>query len=294
MTRPAPLRPVPPRPMPLRRVVDAMAMPFAVSVSPAPGVSERAFADAVAGLHADLRWADDVFSLWRDDTPMARLARGEVSVEDCPPAVAEVLALAERMREATGGVFDARRPPEEGRAASTPSAPDPTGIVKAWAVERASRWLDALDSPGWLVGAAGDLLARGVGPDGEPWRAGIADPRRPADPQGAPSLDAVQLGARHRALCTSGTAQHGQHLWNPATGRREAAYAQASVLGDDMVACDAWATAVAVGGEQTALAAQRAGMEVLVIPQPGGEGLIAGAASPGWPSLGARGASALQ
>src|SRR5690606_19854619 len=128
----------------------------------------------------------------------------------------------------------------------------------AWAVERASRWLDALDAPGWLVGAAGDVLARGVGPDGTHWRVGIADPRRADDPQGAPSLDAIELGGRHRALCTSGTAQHGQHLWHPHSGRMQSAYLQASVLGDDatdMVTCDAWATAVAVGGAETALAA---------------------------------------
>jgi thiamine biosynthesis lipoprotein len=266
-----------------------MAMPFAVeivrgdpSLVGGPGPSEEECAAAVAAFHRDLVWADDVFSLWRDDTPLARLARGEITVDDCPPAVGEVFAECERYREITDGAFDARRPD---------GVLDPSGIVKTWAVDRAAWRLESLGAAGWLVGASGDVLVSGFAPGMVPWAVGIADPRDADDPQGGPTLDVVALGggidARFRAMATSGTAQHGEHIWNPATGLRESAFLQASVMGTDLVECDAWATAIVAGGADVAIAAQRHGLEVLCIPRPAAGAdaaeTIPALASPGWP-----------
>jgi thiamine biosynthesis lipoprotein len=266
-----------------------MAMPFAIeivrgdpSLVGGPGPSEEECAAAVAALHRDLVWADDVFSLWREDTPLARLARGEISLDDCPPAVGEVLAECERYREVTDGAFDARRPD---------GVLDPSGIVKTWAVDRAAWRLEALGAAGWLVGASGDVLVSGFAAGMLPWAVGIADPRDADDPQGGPTLDVVALGGGmdvpFRALATSGTAQHGEHIWNPATGRRESAFMQASVIGTDLVECDAWATAIVAGGADVAIAAQRRGLEILCIPRPavGADPAetIPALASPGWP-----------
>jgi thiamine biosynthesis lipoprotein len=44
---------------------------------------------------ATLREVDAVFSTWRPDSPVSRLGRGEITLDDCPPEVAEVLALGE-------------------------------------------------------------------------------------------------------------------------------------------------------------------------------------------------------
>lgn len=269
-----------------RQTVHAMAMPFFVEIvrdeGGEGGVTEDACAGAVAAFHRDLTWADDVFSLWRDDTPLCRLARHEITVDDCPPAVGEVLAECERFRILTDGAFDARRPD---------GVLDPTGIVKTWAVARAAWRLEALGSVGWLIGASGDVLVSGFGPGRVPWRVGIADPRETGDPQGGPNLGRLPLGggvdAAFLALATSGTAQHGEHIWNPATGRMQSEYAQASVVGSDLVECDAWATAIVAGGADVALAAQRRGLEVLCIPhggaQAGQAGPVRAFASPGWP-----------
>lgn len=272
-----------------KATVHSMAMPFAIAIvrdDPAlvggRGPSEEECAAAVAAFHRDLIWADDVFSLWRDDTPLSRLARGEITVDDCPPAVGEVFAQCERYREITDGAFDARRPD---------GVLDPSGIVKTWAVDRAAWRLEALGGAGWLVGASGDVLVSGFAPGMVPWTVGIADPRSPEDPVGGPSLDVVALGGgmdvSFRALATSGTAQHGEHIWNPATGRRESAFVQASVIGTDLVECDAWATAIVAAGADAAIAAQRHGLEVLCIPRPeaGADpaATIPALASPRWP-----------
>jgi thiamine biosynthesis lipoprotein len=272
-----------------RTTIHSMAMPFAIEIVRAdpslvggPGPSEEECAAAVAAFHRDLIWADDVFSLWRDDTPVSRLARGEITVDDCPPAVGDVFAQCERYRELTDGAFDARRPD---------GVVDPSGIVKTWAVDRAAWRLESLGAAGWLVGASGDVLVSGFASGMVPWTVGIADPRGADDPQGGPTLDVVALGggidAPYRALATSGTAQHGEHIWNPATGLKESAFMQASVIGTDLVECDAWATAIIAGGADVAMSAQRRGLELLCIPR-----LASGAdpaetvpalVSPGWP-----------
>jgi FAD:protein FMN transferase len=272
-----------------RTTVHSMAMPFAIEIVRADpslvggrGPTEGECAAAVGAFHRDLIWADDVFSLWRDDTPLSRLARGETTVDDCPSAVRDVFAECEKYREMTEGAFDARRPD---------GVLDPSGIVKTWAVDRAAWRLESLGAAGWLVGASGDVLVSGFAPGMVPWTVGIADPRHPEDPQGGTPLDVIALGGRMdspcRALATSGTAQHGEHIWNPATGRREASFVQASVIGMDLVECDAWATAIVAGGADVAIAAQRHGLEVLCIPGPAAgsdpAATVPALASPGWP-----------
>src|SRR3712207_4960481 len=74
-----------------------------------------------------LRFVDAAFSTYRADSAIRRIDRGELAARDAHPLVREVLARCERLREETGGYFDAR--------ARGPL--DPSGLVKGWAVDRA-------------------------------------------------------------------------------------------------------------------------------------------------------------
>ncbi|MEI6725771.1 MAG: hypothetical protein WCN81_06075, partial [Actinomycetes bacterium] len=53
-----------------------------------------ALARAVIALHE----ADRLFSTWKPHSPMSRLRRGEISLDEAPPEVAEVLELCRRAR----------------------------------------------------------------------------------------------------------------------------------------------------------------------------------------------------
>ena len=64
---------------------------------------------AVEAVWAELRWADRVFSTYREDSDISRIRRRELRVRDADPAVAEVLDFAEIARRLTGGAFDVRR-----------------------------------------------------------------------------------------------------------------------------------------------------------------------------------------
>ena len=250
--------------------VTAMGMPFVIQLQdPASSLSA---ADAVERFHGELKWADEVFSLFKDDSFLSRLNRGEITVDDCPEEMFEILNACEWYRASTLGGFDAR----------LPDRLDPSGIVKGWAVARGAKAFEEAGASAWIVGASGDVLVSG---EGREWRIGIADPRVSGDPTGKPVVDVVAIGGKYRALATSGIAQHGAHIWDPATGKGAQHYLQVSVVADNMVDADAWATAIAAGGERVLAAALDAGMEALAITKARCDGTFSASASAGWPSV---------
>ncbi|HEV2368520.1 MAG TPA: FAD:protein FMN transferase [Acidimicrobiales bacterium] len=197
---------------------------------------------ALARSAAVLRRADFVFSTWKPESPVSRLRRGEISVEQAPPEVADVLALCALARDASGGWFDPW-------AAS--DGVDPTGLVKGWAAERALAELVGVPGlEGAMVNAGGDIASWGrPAPDRE-WRFGLRSPGHAA------TLVAVVEGVA--AVATSGTYERGPHLYSPrlhpSTGGAAgiapvtSAAASATVLGPGLWMADALATALAVAG----------------------------------------------
>lgn len=255
---------------PVKARLRAMAMGFDVTLDGM--ASEAAARSALDAFHRDLLDADDMFSLYRPDTPMARLANGTLAIADAPDEVIEVLKLCEEYRVATGGAFDAKRPD---------GVIDPTGVVKTWAVARATRRLGG--APSWLVSASGDVVAHG-----SPRKVGIADPRIKGDPAGTDVLDVIVLGEGFSAVATSGSSQVADHIWDPVTGKPARHFLQASVAGDDLVACDAWATAICAGGGPIVEMAAAAGFELLIVAAERSEGGFEAVSTPGWPSALAR------
>lgn len=252
-----------------RTTVHAMAMPFTVEID---GGEAEACEPAVAAFHADLVWADEVFSLWKDDSYLQHLLRGDITLDEAPPELREVLEACEWFREQTHGGFDARR---------ADGVLDPTGLVKGWAVARASRHLREARGADWMVGASGDVLVAG----NRTRRIGIADPRVQGDPTGTAVVDVVALGGAFTALATSGGAQVVDHIWDPVTGEVARHYMQVSVAGRDLTECDAWATAIAGGGPRIVPRALERGLEVLLVLGGRSDGGFDAQASPGWPSL---------
>ncbi len=119
---------------------------------------------------------------------------------------------------------------------------DPTGLVKGWAIERASALLRAAGSDNHAVNGGGDMQIAGEMAPGEPWRVGISDPRDPA------RLLAIVEG-RDFAIATSGVAERGRHIVDPRDGAPAAELAAVTVVGASLTRVDAYATAAfAMGG----------------------------------------------
>ena len=207
-------------------VEPCMGTVFSIDIRD-PGDWTDAVADVVAWLHR----VDRIFSTYRPDSDVSRLQRREIRLADADPLVAEVLDRCADLEIATGGYFSARR---DGRI-------DPTGLVKGWAVEAASRRLRAHGSADHAVNGGGDVQLAGEPEPGREWTVGIADPHRPG------RILATVRG-RDLAVATSGTAERGAHVLDPFTGRPVTHLASATVTGPDLSTVDAYATAAFVLG----------------------------------------------
>jgi FAD:protein FMN transferase len=205
----------------LRRAESVMGTVVSFDV-PGSGSVAAAVDDAVRWLH----WVDEVFSPYRADSEVSRLGRGEVTVADCVPEVASVLAACESVGAVTSGYFSCRYGGQL----------DPCGYVKGWAIERAAAMLTAAGSESHCVNGGGDVQCVGSRPGPGLWRVGIADPVRRG------SLTCVVTG-RDFAVATSGVAERGLHIIDPHTGLPPAGLLSVSVTGPHLTLADAYATA---------------------------------------------------
>ena len=231
-----------------RYVEHVMGMPISLALRGRHTDDARA-KDAWAEAMAVLREVDRVFSTYRDDSFVSRLGRGELSVHDCPPEVAEVLELGERARRESDGAFDVRRG----------GVLDPSGVVKGWAVERAAGPLRALPETDVCLSAGGDLVCHVSGPDSPEWRIGIENPHDPT------ALLAT-VPVRNGAVATSGLAHRPGHVVDARTGQVPGGVASVTVVGADLTWADIDATAAfALGGDAARWLATRPGRTGLVV-----------------------------
>jgi thiamine biosynthesis lipoprotein len=123
-------------------------------------------------------------------------------------------------------------------------------------VDRASASLSSLPGTAWCINAGGDVLVgrhRHVPPTGEDaaaWRIGVEDPRDRAQIRAVVPLTAG-------AVATSGAAARGAHLFDPAIGSMVGRVGSTTVVGPSLLWADVWATALFVGGPDTAAAFSR-------------------------------------
>jgi thiamine biosynthesis lipoprotein len=236
-----------------RRVEQVMGLPISLALR-GPHAGGRRADDAWAAAVMFLRGVDRVFSTYREDSCISRLGRGEVGVGDCPPEVAEVLALADAARLASGGAFDVRRTAADG----TPVL-DTDGVVKGWAIERAAQAFDDLPDIDLCLSGGGDMVCRVADPDGDPWRIGIEDPRHPQR-----VLAVLPLG--NGAVATSGTAHRGHHIVDARTGAHPRGVASVTVVASDLTWADIDATsAFAMGRDALTWLRSRPGRAGVVV-----------------------------
>ncbi|MEV4002575.1 FAD:protein FMN transferase [Actinomadura sp. NPDC049753] len=235
----------------IRHVEHAMGTVFSfdIRMPRSPSIA-AALAQAVAWLHH----VDRVFSPYRPDSQVTRLADGRAGLGECDPEVAEVLRLGAEFERATGGAFTCE---PGGRL-------DPSGVVKGWAIERASTILHDAGAHDHCVNGGGDVQARGEAGPGEPWRIGIADP-------GDRGRLIAAVSGNDIAVATSGTAERGRHILDPRTGRPAAGLVSVTLVGRHLTDVDALATAAfAMGDAARAWLEARPEIEALGITSEGG------------------------
>lgn len=179
--------------------------------------------------------ADQKFSLYKQDSELSRLRRGEI---DWPQASREQLLVreqCERWQDKTSGFFDAR----------VSSEYDPSGLVKTWAAENAANFLEANGIRQFTLNAGGDIYLSAELQSQVLNRVGLSN-LKPIASEGAGANMVLDLkDTKYRAVCTSGSIERGEHIWS--TGESQH-FLQVTVVGEDLVTADIWATAISAGG----------------------------------------------
>jgi thiamine biosynthesis lipoprotein len=227
------------------RVEAVMGVPVGIDVR-----DDHVDATAVDRAFAHLRAVDATFSPYRADSAVCRVDAGALAPRDAPGEVRAVLARCERLRDATGGWFDARA---TGRL-------DPSGFVKGWAVDGAVAILRAAGARNLCVHAGGDVRVCGERARGLPWRIGVQHPFQ------RDRLAAVLAPDGDLAVATSGAYERGAHIVDPRTGRPPRGALSVTIAGPDLGTADAYATAAfAMGADGPAWTATLRGYEALTV-----------------------------
>ncbi|MDO5659186.1 MAG: FAD:protein FMN transferase [Paracoccus sp. (in: a-proteobacteria)] len=240
---------------------------------------------------------DAQMSPWRADSDVTRFNRAGAGGMAVPEPLAEVAQAALRVARDSGGAFDptvgplvARlglgpiegdgRPGYAGLAAQENELRkdragltfDPCGIAKGYALDRLGDYLLAKGVGDFLIELGGDLLARGVNGQGQPWRVGVEAP------SGAGL--AARLALRDRAVATSGLYAQGyvlggvaqSHIIDPAAlGPVAGGPVSVTVAAARGVDADGWATALMAAGAGAEGLARGAGLDALILAADGGQ-----------------------
>lgn len=202
-------------------------------------LTSEAQAEALLSATNALHKADAIFSLYKDESPLSRLARGETSVADCPAVVEQVWNLCEQWEKTTDGWFSAFTPQHTF---------DPSGLVKTWAASYAAQKLIDAGVVDFTLNAGGDIMITNQQSREEFWRIGLSKPVSIAS-EDAGVLTVLDLtGTEYRAVATSGSAERGEHIWNPKGSQNQKDVIQVSVIARDLVEADVWATAAFAEG----------------------------------------------
>jgi thiamine biosynthesis lipoprotein len=205
-----------------------MGMPVVIEIV---GATEEEYEPAFARF----REVDDRFSTYKRDSEISRINRGDLSIEHASHEMLEILALAEREKGRTDGVFDIRTP--DGLL-------DTSGLVKGWAIRDVARSIERAGHHDYWVEAGGDIQVSGFDEEGSMWRIGI---RHPFEKDKLVQVVTLTEGG----IATSGTYARGSHLYDPRTGRvADSPFVSLTVIGPDVYEADLWATTAFVLGEE--------------------------------------------
>lgn len=200
-----------------------MGMPITVEV-----VDASATQNSLDAVFDYFRTVDEQFSPYKKESELSRINRGEISARDHSDDMREVFLLAEKTKSESAGFFNIKK---------SDGSLDTCGIVKGWAIRRATELLAEQGFEHFYIDAGGDIQTRGMNADEQNWSVGIRNPFK--------HNEIVQVVyPRGRGVATSGTYLRGQHIYNPhAAGKPIEDVVSITVIGPDICEADRFATA---------------------------------------------------
>ena len=197
---------------------------------------------AIEQVSARLAGLNERFSLYRDDSEISKIARGELALTKSSEEMREEYTRALHWRDVTAGAFTPHRPD---------GVLDLSGTIKAVGISEAARILAKAGFSNFSVNIGGDIattglqeLATDTTAESTPWITGIVDPLVREK-----LLTVIELTAEMNAMATSGNAERGEHIWKRPETTGD--FIQVSVVAPDIITADVCATAIISGGQET-------------------------------------------
>ena len=197
-----------------------------------------------------LKMVDRRFSTYKKDSEVSRYARGELKWWQRSRDLRHIINAVKDAEVATDGAFSAW-------AAGTF---EPSGYVKGWSIEQASKIIEKAGFDTYCISIGGDINARGE----KVWKIGIQDPKDK-------KRSFVTLNIKDRAVATSGNYVRGAHIINPKTGQPADGLSSVTVVGPNIIDADVLATAAFVLGDFAInfIGGQAKGYEALAVHKNG-------------------------
>lgn len=181
------------------------------------------------------QYIDETFSTYKPNSAISQINRGELTEDQYPPDIKKIFMLAEETKKATRGYFNIWRP--EGFW-------DPSGIVKGWAIWQASLLLLRAGHKYFFIDTGGDIQGQVEDADKQSWRVGIRNPFKHEE-------IVKVLRTTSQGVATSGTAERGQHIYNPfKPGQQLLEIVSFTTIGPNVYEADRFATAAFAMGRE--------------------------------------------
>lgn len=207
-----------------------MGMPITVEIVD-QGVDKKIFKQ----VFDYFSWVDETFSPFKKDSEVSRINSKDPKYK-MTAHMQEVIDLAKKTTRETDGYF---RVNFNGKF-------DPSGLVKGWSIQNASRIIADAGYKNFFVNAGGDIQTSGKNSSGEKWKVGIRNPFKPNS-----IVKIVELKDGY-AIATSGNYFRGNHIYSPLKPTKKGAkLVSLSIIGSNIHDADRFATAAFAMGEKS-------------------------------------------
>lgn len=205
-----------------------MGMPISIDI---PDLKNKKLFDELFAICED---TDERFSPYKTTSELQKLWRGAIKERDSSDDMKHIIAECERYEQLTDRYFSPR----------FAGTFNPTGYVKAWAIQRMANHLDQKGIGTYLINAGGDIIARSN--TNHKWTIAIANPFNTAEP-------IAELSVDNLAIATSGSYEKGSHIYDPHTKMPIDSLASITIFGPEITTADVFATATFAMGSDKAI-----------------------------------------
>lgn len=179
-------------------------------------------------------YIEEKFSIYKKSSEISAINRGEIKPSNYSADMQTVFRLAQKTKNLTQGYFEISR--ADGQI-------DLSGLVKGWAIWKASKILTQRGLQNFFVSVGGDIQVSGRNQRGELWRVGIQNPFKIEQ-------ESIKiLALQNCGIATSGTYVRGSHIYNP-KGILTNEIVSLTIIGPNVYEADRFATAAFAMGRE--------------------------------------------